>query len=279
MPEGDTVWRTAYTLNRVFSRTRVTGFYSSIPQVHRAARRMELVGQMVEQVYARGKHLLIRFSSGSVLHTHLRMTGSWHIYQRGNPWKRPRHSARVVMETAQAVGVLFGAPLVEILPPGGICAHPTLLELGPDLLSPGFDSMDALARLKIRGDTEIGEALVDQRVMAGVGNVYKSEVLFLCGVHPFQRVKEMDDQRLLQVICTAREVLSLNLGSGIRRTRPGASPHRLWVYGRAGRACFRCGSSIRHARQGEQARSTYWCPTCQPAGAGMTGPSEEGPSP
>jgi endonuclease-8 len=184
----------------------------------------------------------------------------------------------VVIETAQVAAVLFGAPLIELLPPGSTGTHPTLRDLGPDLLSPDFDPMEALARLQMREEMEIGEVLLDQKVMAGIGNVYKSEVLFLCGIHPFDRVKDMDDKRLLRIICTARNALSCNLGFGMRRTRPTSSPHRFWVYGRAGRPCFRCGTRVKHRRQGDQARSTYWCPVCQPAGSRGDPPSRVKPS-
>lgn len=264
MPEGDTIWRTARTLHGVLSGRRVTGLTSSLPAVAEAVDRLGIVGQAVAGVESKGKHLLVRFSGGAILHTHQRMTGTWHVTRPGTPWRKPGRSARVAIQTAEAVAVCFGAPVVELLPPGGTDAHPALRRLGPDILSSDFDAASARERLRARGELEVGGALLDQAALAGMGNVYKSEVCFLSRVNPFDRVAALDDATLDRLVETARRQMRRNLGPGMRRTRPDLAPGRLWVYGRAGRPCLRCGASVERRVQGEQARSTYWCPGCQP---------------
>lgn len=265
MPEGDTIWRTARTLRGVLAGQAVTGFRSPLPAVAATARQFQLVGQRVEKVESNGKHLLIRFSGGLALHTHLRMTGSWCVYRHGTPWRRSGRAARVVLETADAVAVCFYAPVVELWPPGGRGRGcPALQRLGPDLLAPDFDSDEAVRRLRERHDMQIGVALMDQTALAGIGNVYKSEILFLCGVHPFQSVGELDAETLHSLVAVAKREMRRNLGPGARRTRPGMTFQSVWVYGRTGRSCFRCGTKVQRRAQGEQARITYWCPQCQP---------------
>jgi len=265
MPEGDTIWRTARTLDGVLVGRMVTGLTSPLPEVAAAARRFRLVGQTVAAVESNGKHLLIRFSDGATLHTHQRMTGSWHLYRVGTPWRKPARAARVVLETVEVTAVCFSAPVVEVLPPGRSAAHPALQRLGPDLLSSEFDAAEARRRLRDRSGDEIGAALLDQTALAGIGNVYKSEICFLCAVNPFVRVGDLDESTLDRLIETARREMRRNLGPGMRRTRSGLAQERLWVYRRSGKACLRCGNTVQRRLQGEQGRSTYWCPACQPA--------------
>jgi endonuclease-8 len=232
-----------------------------MPTVAAAARRLQVVGSVVERVEAHGKHLLVRFQGGAVLHTHQGMKGRWHLRRVGAP--EPRGAPRVVVTVEGAVATCQGSPIVEILSSRQAAAHPALSRLGPDLLRPDFDPRVARARLRARGDVEVGVALMDQTALAGIGNVYKSETLFLAGVSPFNRVRDLDDESLDRLLATARDLLSRNLGPGERRTTPAAAPGPLWVYGRRGRACWRCGAVIRRLSQGEQARSTYFCPGCQ----------------
>ena len=265
MPEGDTICRTARTLHGVLAGRPVTGFASPLPEVAAVSRRLDLVGQTVAAVEASGKHLLIRFSGAVTLRTHLGMTGSWHLYRVGTAWRRPARAARVVLETAEVTAVCFSAPVIELLPPGRGAEPPALQRLGPDLLSPAFDAVRARRRLLDRSGEEIGVALLDQTALAGIGNVYKSEICFLCAVNPFGRVGDLDGGTLDRLIETARREMQRNLGPGMRRTRSGLSRERLWVYRRSGKACLRCGNAVRWRRQGEQGRSTYWCPVCQPA--------------
>ena len=141
--------------------------------------------------------------------------------------------------------------------------HATLQALGPDLLSPDFDLARARQRLRVDDDAEIGDALLDQTALAGIGNVYKSEVLFLCGVSPFRPVAGLEDERLDRVVATAAALMKRNLGAGERRTTSGLTPEPLWVYERGGRPCRRCGTTIERRAQGALARSTWWCPRCQ----------------
>ena len=267
MPEGDTIFRAARTLEKVLAGQVVTGARSMVPAVPAA----RLSGRTVARVEARGKNLLIHFDDGRVLHTHMRMTGSWHVYRPGERWQRPERQARVVLETERFVAVCFAAPVVALLSAAELARHPSLSRLGPDPLSPSFDRTEARRRLRALGDRSVGEALLRQSALAGVGNVYKSEALFLCATDPFRLVRDLSDPELDRLVAKARELLSANVGGGPRTTRPSLTPERTWVYGRGGKPCRRCGTAIRMRRQGPDARSTYWCETCQPAGARAPG--------
>jgi endonuclease-8 len=196
------------------------------------------------------------------------MKGRWHIHRPGGTAPRRAAPPRVVVTVDGAVATCHGAPVVEILSSRQLTAHPALSRLGPDLLHPDFDPRAARQRLRARGDVEVGVALMDQTALAGIGNVYKSETLFVTGVSPFVRVREIDDETLDRLVATACGLLRRNLGPGERRTTPSAAAGPLWVYGRRGRPCRRCGAAIRRASQGEQARSTYFCPGCQVPVAG-----------
>lgn len=272
MPEGDTIWRTARNLGAALDGRMVTEFDSPVPGVIAAAKKHHLIGSQVLAVDSMGKHLLMRFSSGATLRTHLRMKGSWHLYRRGTPWRKPAYLARVTLGTDGVIAVCFNAPVVEIFATRATAVQPELRRLGPDLLADTFEPGEARARLRSLGEVEIGVALLNQTALAGIGNVYKSEVLFLCGVDPFARVSALDDATLDRLIETARQQLKRNLGPGWRRTTPEYSGAPLWVYGHTGQRCRRCGTSIRSRLQGEQARLTFWCPTCQALRSG-NGPS------
>jgi endonuclease-8 len=268
VPEGDTIWRAARALHAALAGKKVLAFASALPAVTAAAQKLNVLGRTIEAVEARGKHLLFRFSGGPVLHTHQGMRGLWRLQRRTAAARWPP-SARAVIETADVVAVCSLAPVVELLSPAQAAVHPVLSRLGPDLLGPGFDAEAARRRLRARRDLEIGEALLDQTALAGIGNVYKSEVLFLCGVSPFARVRDLDDATLDRLVARAGELMRRNVvPSGPRRV-PGLAPGRVWVYGRSGQPCLRCGTAIRRAVQGGQPRSTYFCPRCQgvkPAG-------------
>ena len=163
-----------------------------------------------------------------------------------------------------AVAVCFSAPLVEMLSPAQVAHHPRLVRLGPDVLAPAFPRSEAVERLRARPRAEIGDALLDQTALAGIGNVYKSEVLFLCAVDPFAPIVLLEDEVLLRLVATAEKQMRRNLQGSSRRTASALAGPRFWVYGRAGKACRRCGTPILMRRQGQMARSTYWCPRCQP---------------
>jgi endonuclease-8 len=262
VPEGDTTWRAARALRAALAGKTVIAFASTLTAVTAAAERLGLVGRTIDGVEARGKHLLFRFSGGPVLHTHQGLRGAWRLQRRSAEARWPR-SARAVIETADDVVVCSLSPVVELLSAAQAAAHPALSRLGPDLLAPGFDGETARRRLRARGGVEIGQALLDQTALAGIGNVYKSEVLFLCGVSPFTRVRELDDATLDGLVARAGELMRRNTGPSGPRRVPGLAPGRLWVYRRSGQPCLRCGTAIRRAAQGEQARSTYFCPACQ----------------
>jgi len=255
VPEGDTIFRTAATL-----RSALVGRHLVRAELPRLRSRAPEVGTEVRSVEARGKHLLIGLGDGRVLHTHMQMSGSWHVYRPGERWRKAGAAARVVLEVSDAVAVCFSAPVVELLEERELRAHPRLSALGPDLCSPHADLDEALARLdRLPPETEIAVALLDQRVACGVGNVYKSETLFACRTDPFARVGDLDRRARHVILATAWELLRRNLDGGPRATYGGG----LAVYRRRGRPCPRCATPIRSRRQGEAARTTYWCPSCQ----------------
>jgi endonuclease-8 len=267
MPEGDTLQRTAaglrpYLVGRTVTAAR-TGGPGAVPQIER------VVGREIQSVEALGKNLLIRFDGALELRTHLRMNGSWHRYRPGERWRRPAGRARLVLEVPGAVAVCFDAPVVELFEARAEDLHPALGRLGPDLLAPDFDRAGALRRLRdpIRADATIGEALLDQRALAGIGNVYKSETLFVERVSPFTPVAGLDDATLGRLVDTARRLMRANAERGhgpARTTTDARTAAPLHVYGRAGRPCPRCGTSIAaRAQGGELPRTTYWCPACQ----------------
>ncbi|HXE79371.1 MAG TPA: DNA-formamidopyrimidine glycosylase family protein [Vicinamibacterales bacterium] len=286
MPEGDAIVRTARTLQRALGGHVVERFESVLAPLTRVDDDTPIAGRTVERVRAAGKHLLIELSGGLVLRTHMRMTGSWHLYRRGERWRRPRRDMRLVLATASFEAVAFNVPVAEftraaqtrgaarVLPFG---RPDPVASLGPDVPAPDFDAASAIARMReaARGRT-IGEVLLDQRVIAGIGNVYKSEVCFLCGVHPFTPAAALDDRQLEALISKARALMTANVHEAAagriitRRTlrsavgRGDPDGERL-VYGRAGRPCHRCGTPIERAVRGEYERTTYWCPSCQPA--------------
>lgn len=266
MPEGDTIARTADVLRAALvgrpitaARARPQPGMRHVPDLSR------LVGSTVTSVEPRGKHLLIGFDSGLTLRTHLRMRGSWHRYRPGERWHRPQTAASVVLENPSAVAVAFSTPVVELLTDADLRRSSVLGSLGPDLLAADFDADAALARLRALGGEELGNALLDQRAVAGIGNVYKSEVPFIEGLDPWSPVASLAEEELRRALATARRLLQANTRGGARVTTGSRVPGQvLWVYGRAGRPCRRCGTPIRHARQGPLARLTYWCPRCQP---------------
>ncbi len=232
-----------------------------------------LVGRTVTEVVAIGKNLVIRFDSGLELRTHLGMKGSWHRYRPGERWRRPPARARISIEVPGAVAVCFDAPTAEILETRAESVHPPLARLGPDLLSDGFDPDEALRRLRApeRAEGSIATALLDQRALAGIGNVYCDETLFLERVDPFARVEDLPDATMRRLVARARTLLDANRGTARRTTTPtpmAATGGRLWVYGRAGRPCRRCGTVLVARRHGDLPRRRTWCPRCQAPGSG-----------
>jgi endonuclease-8 len=267
MPEGDSLFRAARTLHRALAGKPVVRFQTALAQLSRVDDDAPIAGRTVERVRSVGKHLLVEFSGDLVLRTHMRMKGSWHVYRPGERWRRPRSAMRVVVETADFQAVAFDVPVAEFRTARELARDPAVGGLGPDLLDAGFDAAEAVARLRVRGGMRIGDALLDQRALAGIGNVFKSEICFAERVHPFALVAALDDEVLRRLMRTARRFLKMNVlessGAGIVTTGRKAPSARLWVYGRGGEACRVCGEGIVLDRRGLQARSTYFCPRCQ----------------
>ena len=269
MPEGDTIFRTAHTLHRALAGETITHFETRYAHLSVVDDQSPIVGRIVERVEPKGKHVLIWMSGDLVLRTHMRMSGSWHVYRPGERWQVSPSRMRVVIGTDRFVAVGFDVPEAEFLTTAALARSRAVARLGPDLLGDAFDRMEALQRLRRDGGREIGTALLDQRAMAGVGTVYKSEVLFVTGVDPFAAVDRLSDDRLLAIIDASRALLAANVGldSGDARrrtTRRGNPASRVWVSARKGQPCLRCGTPIEMRKQGADARVTYWCPSCQP---------------
>ena len=257
MPEGDTVYRTARNLHEVLSGADLTRSDFRVP----AYATLDLAGQRVHEVVSRGKHLLIRVGESSI-HSHLKMEGSWHRYRHGTPWRRPAHTARVVLETTEWVAVGFDLGMLDIVPRGeerSVVGH-----LGPDLLGPDWDAALAAANFAADPDREIGLALLDQRNLAGLGNVYRCELCFLRGILPTRPVGEVTD--LPRLVELAHRLLQANKDRVERTTTGRLRGETTWVYEREGRPCLRCGTPIRRGELGDddlQLRATFWCPRCQ----------------
>ncbi len=251
MPEGDTIWRAAAMLRAELQGKRVV---AARPQSFK-----RLAGSTVTDVKPVGKHLLIRFDSGLAIHSHMRMRGAWHVYRRGEEWRRPAWQARALLETDDVVAVCFGAPIVELVRDEAA----TVGHLGPDILGDAWSIAAVLARARAAGALPVGEMLLDQRITAGIGNVYRCEALWERRVNPWTRASDLSDEDLAAVFDTARRAMLSNLDGARGRRFPGYGKGA--VHGRGGRPCPRCGASIRVKAQGEHARLTYWCPRCQPA--------------
>jgi endonuclease-8 len=259
MPEGDTVWRACRRLNQELAGRTLTRSDLRVPKLATT----DLAGHTVAEVVARGKHILMRLSGGLTLHSHFRMEGSWHLYKPGERWRGgPSHQVRAVLETADRVAVGYRLPVLDLL---RTAEEDTVVgHLGPDLLDPGFDRDEALANLAADPARSIGEALLDQRNLAGIGNLYRVEVCFLTGTHPERPAGTVDLGRIVDL---SRRLMKSNLERVAQVTtgvdRPG---QRNWVYGRPGQPCRRCGTRIETGSSGPppQDRVSYWCPGCQP---------------
>jgi endonuclease-8 len=247
VPEGDTIHRTANRLRTVLAgqplvRLEVRHTLAKVPEP----------GTVIEAVDAVGKHLLIHFANGMTLRTHMRMTGSWHVYRTGERWRKPAHLARATVKVEGWIAVCFAAPVVELE------TSPTstsqVAHLGPDLTRPEITDDDIARAVARMTDDEIGVVLLDQRVASGIGNIFKSETLFVSGIDPFRSAGELDRATKHKLLATASKLLRASVAD---------APRPRNVFGRTGQPCRKCGTPIRAQRQGEQARTTYWCPTCQ----------------
>jgi endonuclease-8 len=273
MPEGDTIFRAASALHRALAGHAVTRFESVFPALTRVDHDRPMAGRTVESVSARGKHILMAFSGDLVLHTHMRMNGSWHLYRPGERWQRPARDMRVLVATESIVAVGFNVPVAEFLSAQSLRRHKDLQALGPDLLDSAFDRDEALRRMEAHAGAAIGDVLLNQRVMSGIGNVLKCEILFVSGVDPFARTGDLPADARGRIVDVGRKLLaatvlgpSATLSPAIgRRTTGSLDPGaKLWVYGRGGKPCRTCGTPIQARKTGVDARLTYWCPRCQP---------------
>jgi endonuclease-8 len=267
VPEGDTIFRAARTLHRALAGHTVVRFESVFPALTRVHDDTPITGREVEKVSAAGKHVLMHFTGALVLRTHMRMNGSWHIYRPGEAWQRPRRDMRIVIGTARFEAVGFNIPVAEFISASALARNRELRRLGPDVLAEEFDPEAAVERLRQHPADEIGNALLNQTITAGIGNVFKSEILFVCHVDPFRRVDSLDAETARQLFEVARRQMKENVTAeapGSRRTTGRLQPaEALYVYGRAKEPCRRCGTPILWRKQGADSRSTYWCPTCQ----------------
>ena len=272
MPEGDTIFRAARTLHRALAGQPIVRFESVVPGLTRVDVDRPIAGRRLESVTARGKHLLMQLSGDLVLHTHMRMNGSWHLYRRGERWQRPHRDMRVVVATHAWEAVGFNIPVAEFLSTSELARHPRLRQLGPDLAGPAFDSHEVVSRIRTRAADAIADLLIDQRDMAGIGNVLKSEILHVSGINPFAAAGSLSDEAISRLLDAAARLMRMNVADRTATLRRDSGRHttgsmnpdrRLWVYGRGGKPCRRCGARIESRKTGPDARLTYWCPACQ----------------
>lgn len=278
MPEGDTIFRSARALHRALAGKAVTGFETPLAKLARVNDDAPLVGRTIEKVESRGKWLLIYFSGDLILLTHMLMSGSWHMYRAGERWRMPQSNMRIVIRTADWEAVAFNVQIAEFHTARSLARSSHVPQLGPDLLSPEFSVEAGVQRLEAYGRenpaAELGVVLLNQHVMAGLGNVYKSEVAFAAGVNPFRAMRTIERVEMERLVEFAQRYMKANVAVGSggsivtyqnRRTTPVMDrEERLWVYGRQGEECRRCGTAVMMRKQGPQARSTYWCSSCQP---------------
>ena len=279
MPEGDTIYRAARALQKAIGGHVVTGFETGLAKLARVNDDAPLVGRQVEKVESRGKWCLISFSGDLILVTHMLMSGSWHLYRTGEKWWMSRSRMRVVLRTADWEAVAFNVPVAEFHTARSLERSSQVPKLGPDILADEFTVEGGTTRLATYAaenpDAEIAVVLLNQRVLAGLGNVYKSEVAFAAGVNPFRAMRTITPREMEAMVEFSLQYMKANVvdgaGDGIvtyagnrRTTHSSNREERLWVYGRQGQECRRCGTKVMMRKQGEQARSTYWCPECQP---------------
>lgn len=292
MPEGDTIYRTARALQQAIEGKAVTGFTTALGKLARVNDEASLVGRVVEKVESRGKWLLIYFSGDLILATHMLMSGSWHLYRTGERWRIGRNRMRVVIRTADWEAVAFHVPIAEFHTARSLARSSQVPKLGPDILSEEFTVEDGVSKLAQYGlknpDAEIAVVLLNQHVLAGLGNVYKSEVAFAAGVNPFRAMRTLTRREMEAMVGFVHRYMKANVAegkgdgivtySGNRRTTHAMSrEERLWVYRRQGQECRRCGAAVMMRKQGVQVRSTYWCPQCQPwVGDGAAAPVGRG---
>jgi endonuclease VIII len=240
VPEGDTIWRTAAGLRDALAGMEV-----------KSSNLTRLVGARVDAVEPVGKHLVIRFSNGFALHSHMRMRGAWHVYRPGERWRRPAWRAKAVLETDGATAVCFDAPVVELVRN----VADRVGHLGPDILADEWNAGDVVRRARELDGRPVGELLLDQRVTAGIGNIYRCEALWRQKINPWTKTHDVPDGGLTALFEAARAMLRSSVAGARARNA---------VYGRARRPCPRCSTPIQSRLMGDNPRRVYWCPACQP---------------
>lgn len=267
MPEGDSVYRFAARLRAALAGKQILAARAHGPGP--APRVAAIVGATCTDVRSQGKNLFISFDNGLALRGHLRMYGTWHIYGPDERWQRPEREARLVLEVEGAVVVNFNAPVIELIEERALAVYAPVATLGPDLLDDGFDADQAFRNFREarqQGRT-VGEAIMDQKLMAGVGNIWKHETLFRCGLHPWLTVGELSDEELGAMIGMAQQLLRRSVGKPAHL--PGRGRPTMYAYLRGGQPCRRCFTTLRSAPQGGDIRQTAWCPRCQPERPGQ----------
>jgi endonuclease VIII len=276
MPEGDTIFRTARALTRALAGKAITEFRSNYALLTRYNDDTPLAGQMVERVEARGKWMLTYFSGGGILATHLLMSGSWHIYRPGEAWQVAARHMRIVIGNRDYQAVGFHVPVAQIHSAQSLKRDRRIPQREIDVLRAEFDVEAAVDRAMACAQEEIGDVLLHQEVLAGVGNVFKSEICFVNGVNPFCRVADLRRNEVAALASTAHRLIAANVledspdrivtyrGQQRRTTHRSDPGESLWVYGRRGEPCRKCGARIRSRMQGPEVRVTFWCGRCQP---------------
>lgn len=273
MPEGDAVYRFARRIEAALKDQPIRNARAQgpgpVPRVER------IKGAVCTGVETHGKNLFVHFDNGLSLRGHLRMFGTWHVYEHGQPWRRSPLQARLVLETDSAVVVNFSAPVIELLETRALGLHRPVARLGPDLLADEFDVLACVAAFRdpVLASEFIGDALMDQELVAGIGNIWKHEVLFRQHMNPWRRVGELADEELEGLLTCARELLMASVGKSLDPRRPARRP-TMFTYLRGGQPCMRCYTRLRSAPQGRDIRHTAWCPKCQPIVDGQTPPPE-----
>ncbi len=267
MPEGDTIYRTAASIRKWMGGRTVTAAQSQVVGL----KLQNLVGRAIVGVEPHGKHLVISFGTRPeldddepvALHSHMRMSGSWHVYSTDAEWQRPLRQANVIITAKDRLAVCFNAPIVSLLAERDVQRGTTIGKLGPDVLVDPFSAAAVVVRARAtRNDDAVGEVLLDQRVVAGIGNIYRCESLFLEGIHPWTIVSQLSDEQLAALVTTASTIMRANLGKPVGRDF-GNGESKTWVYGRGQLPCRNCATVVQSRKQGTQARTAYWCSSCQ----------------
>jgi endonuclease-8 len=263
MPEGHTIHRAARRIRAAIGGKKLERVVARGPDLRLARTEERLTGATVREIEARGKHLLIHFDNGLTVHSHLRMDGAWHIYRSGERWRKPASAAWLVLDSGEWQAVNFDGPILELAHTDELLRSTELTALGPDILVDPFDDTEFLRRMRANPRREIGDALMRQRIVAGIGNIYKSESLFMSEIDPWRRVDDLTDDELITIRTTATRIMRDGVLDSRAITYAGPGRPGRWVYKRAGEPCRRCGTAVLSREQGDDRRITYWCTRCQ----------------